>query len=776
MPLDPQVQALRAAREAGGHRQLYSYTVEEARAEDLAAIRATGGSPEPVAAVDDLTVPGPGGELPIRLYRPEADGPLPVLVYFFGGGWTLGTIDTSDAICRNLTNAAGCAVVAVGYRLAPEHKFPAAVEDCHAAVRWIARYGAALGLDPARLAVGGDSAGGNLAAAVTLLARDQAGPAIAAQLLVYPNTDHLADTPSRRENHDPYFFNTRSVQWYWDNYLADAAAGGDPLASPLRAADHGGLPPALVITAEYDPIRDEGEAYAHRLAGAGVPVELTRYPGMVHGFFAMGGVLDAGRAALAQAAGFLRDRLATRAPAAPAVPAPGPAEADLDRAEPDRVDLDRADLDRAELHRSLADPLLDAMNFLNEVTGRFPEALSFAPGRPYEGFFDVEQVTRYLAVYLDHLRRERGYTEEQVRTELFQYGRTNGFIHELVARTIANDEGIVVPPESLVVTVGCQEGMLLVLRALFAGPDDVLLVNSPCYVGVTGAAALLDIAIVPVPEGPDGLEPATVAEVARRVRAEGRRPRALYLVPDFANPSGASLSVDRRKDLLGVAEAEDLLVLEDNPYGFFVREGEPTATLKSLDTGRRVIHLGSFAKTAFPGARVGYVVADQEVRDAAGRRTLLADELSKVKSMTTVNTPALSQAVIGGLLIESGFRLRRANAKPIAFYRANLDTLLAELERHFPEPGRSGAGIGWNRPDGGFFLTVTVPFPADREALERSARDFGVLWTPMGDFYPDGGGSHQLRLACSYLTVDQIREGVGRLAAFVAAERAATGH
>jgi acetyl esterase len=180
------------------------------------------------------------------------------------------------------------------------------VLDSFAAVRWIADNAATLGADPARIAVGGDSAGGNLSAVVTLLARDAGGPALTAQLLVYPNTDHLADTESRRENTDPRLFNAKSVQWYWDNYLADPADGADPRASPLRAADHSGLPPALIITAEYDPLRDEGEAYAHRLRDSGVEVELTRYHGVPHGFFAMSGSLDAGRDAMAQAAAYLR--------------------------------------------------------------------------------------------------------------------------------------------------------------------------------------------------------------------------------------------------------------------------------------------------------------------------------------------------------------------------------------------------------------------------------------------------------------------------------------
>ena len=424
----------------------------------------------------------------------------------------------------------------------------------------------------------------------------------------------------------------------------------------------------------------------------------------------------------------------------------------------------------ADLHASLSDPLLDAMTFLNEVTTRYPDAVSFAPGRPYEGFFEPQDVHGYLDTYLDHLRA-RGLDRDEVRTALFQYGPTKGIIPELVARTLANDEGLQVDPAALVLTVGAQEGMLLVLRALCATPQDVLLVSSPCYVGVTGAARLLDIATVPVPEGErGGPDPETVAAVAREVRAGGRRPRALYVVPDFANPSGASMPVPARSRLLEVAAEEGLLVIEDNPYGFFAREPGERPTLKRLDRDRRVVYLGSFAKTCFPGARLGYVVADQEVLAADGRRSLLADELAKLKSMTTVNTPALSQAVIGGMLLRNDCRLRRANARATAFYAANMDTLLQALERHFPEPLRTRLGIRWNRPEGGFFAVLEVPFAADTAALERCARDHGVLWTPMGDFYPDGGGERRLRLSCSSLTPVQITAGIARLARFVLTE------
>ncbi|MGV9269752.1 alpha/beta hydrolase [Kitasatospora sp. NPDC003701] len=311
MPLHPQAQALRERRARAGTPPLYSLTPAQARAADLADIRAAAGTPEPVAAVEEHRIAGPGGELALRLYRPEPAGRrLPALLYLFGGGWTLGSPDTSDAICRRLTNAVGCVTASVGYRLAPEHPFPAAVHDCRAAARWLADHADALGVDPARLAVGGDSAGGNLAAALTLLARDEGGPALRHQLLVYPNTDHRAAAAAPGDRFDdPLLFNRRSVAWYWGHYLADPADGDHPHASPLRAPSLAGLPPATVITAEYDPLCEEGERYAEALRAAGVPVGSRRYAGMPHGFFAMTGVLDAAGEAQRYAAERLREAL-----------------------------------------------------------------------------------------------------------------------------------------------------------------------------------------------------------------------------------------------------------------------------------------------------------------------------------------------------------------------------------------------------------------------------------------------------------------------------------
>src|SRR5262245_51006260 len=263
-----------------------------------------------IAAVEDRRIPGPGGEIPVRIYRPEASGVLPALVYFHGGGWVIGSIETHDGSCRDLANRVGCVVVSVEYRLAPEHRYPAAAEDCFAATKWVAENAAALGVDPKRIAIGGDSAGGNLTAAVALMARDRRGPALRFQLLVYPVTDADFGRASYRENAEGYLLTTKAMEWFWGHYVPDAAQRREAYAAPLRAKDLAGLPPAFVLTAEYDPLRDEGEAFAKRLQEAGVRTTLKRYDGAIHGFFAMGLLAEVARTAVSDAAAALRSALA----------------------------------------------------------------------------------------------------------------------------------------------------------------------------------------------------------------------------------------------------------------------------------------------------------------------------------------------------------------------------------------------------------------------------------------------------------------------------------
>jgi len=306
--LDPQAKALLDAMPA----------MPDFDSVDLASLREgmqaqsalSPGEPEPVSRVEDRTLPGPGGEILVRVYTPAGEGPFPVLVYYHGGGFVLCNLDTHDGTCRSLANGAGCVVVSVDYRLAPEHPFPAGLEDCYAAVRGVSALAGELGVDASRLAVGGDSAGGNLAAAVSLLAHERGGPELRFALLIYPVTNCDFTTASYRDNAEGYFLTTDMMKWFWRQYLPDPSDGEKPHASPLRAADLGGHPPAHVVTAGYDPLRDEGEAFAARLRDAGVPVSARRYEGVFHGFFGMTAFLDAAQEAMGEACDALRRALA----------------------------------------------------------------------------------------------------------------------------------------------------------------------------------------------------------------------------------------------------------------------------------------------------------------------------------------------------------------------------------------------------------------------------------------------------------------------------------
>jgi acetyl esterase len=305
--LHPEVRALLEMMDAQGAPPLESQDPVVARSDRMEGMKMLGGPPIALDRVEDLSIPGPGGDIPIRLYADEHGGLRPALVYFHGGGFVFGNLDTHDAVCRSIAKESGAVVISVDYRLAPEHKFPAAVDDSYAATIWVAANAERLGIDAHRIAVGGDSAGGNLATVVAMRCRDAGGPALAAQVLIYPVADVSSfETVSHREFGDGYFLTRGAMDWFTGHYLASSDQKRHPEASPLLAPNLSGLPPALVITAEFDPLRDEGEAYAQRLKQAGVPVTITRYPGMIHGFVSMHGVLSGGRQAIKEAADFTK--------------------------------------------------------------------------------------------------------------------------------------------------------------------------------------------------------------------------------------------------------------------------------------------------------------------------------------------------------------------------------------------------------------------------------------------------------------------------------------
>jgi acetyl esterase len=304
MPLDPQAQALLDLIEGTG-----AFTLTpETEPQQLRDLYASLSVPVSIAVnrVEDRVIHGPSGPVPVRVYRPEGEAPKPAIVYYHGGGWVIGSLETHDDGCRALANAVDAVVISVDYGLAPEHRFPAPVEDAVTALGWVHEHADDLGADPARLAVAGDSAGGNLAAVVAQIARDSGGPPVCFQLLVYPVTDYEFDSLSMNDNAEGYFLTRDAMRWFYSHYLNDPSEADDPRVSPIRAPDLSGLPPAFVVTAEFDPLRDQGIAYAAAMRDAGTVVEAKSYPGMFHGFMSMVAFLDAGKVAFDDAVAALR--------------------------------------------------------------------------------------------------------------------------------------------------------------------------------------------------------------------------------------------------------------------------------------------------------------------------------------------------------------------------------------------------------------------------------------------------------------------------------------
>ena len=293
MPLDPQAEALLKQFEEAGAPPFEAMTPAQGRVAAL-AFKDLGGEPEEVSRVDHLFISGPTADIPVWVYRPDGEGtgPLPGLIYFHGSGWVVGNIAVCDSFSRSLANRTGCVVIAVNYQKAPEHKFPVPLDDCYAATQWAFDNASELGLDETRIGVIGDSAGGNLAAAVTLRARDENGPKLAYQVLAYPAVQYGWDTPSSLANAEGYLLQRASMEYFWTHYVNDPRDGTNPYCSPLAAPDHSGLPPAYIVCAEFDPLCDDGRNYAEKLRASGVPVEFQLYEGMIHAFMWMAGVLD----------------------------------------------------------------------------------------------------------------------------------------------------------------------------------------------------------------------------------------------------------------------------------------------------------------------------------------------------------------------------------------------------------------------------------------------------------------------------------------------------
>ena len=309
--LDPQLAELLQAADDAGIPPIHSFSYVDARDFYVLTSKKLAGDPPTNLDISEKIIPAPFVDIPIRIYRPQGtlEQLMPALIYFHGGGWCIGDLESHDHVCRWLASHSGCVVISVDYRVGPEHKFPAAVEDAYMASEWIATHAKELKLDVNRIGIGGDSAGGNLSAVVTLLAKEQGGPQFCCQLLIYPATDMLMRFPSHALCGDGYRLTRTSIAWFINGYLRNGEDMYDQRASPLMAESHADLPPAFIMTAAFDPLKDEGEAYATKLKESGVEVKYHCYEGMVHGFIAMPGAVDMAKTALLDAAGYIKQQL-----------------------------------------------------------------------------------------------------------------------------------------------------------------------------------------------------------------------------------------------------------------------------------------------------------------------------------------------------------------------------------------------------------------------------------------------------------------------------------
>ena len=420
------------------------------------------------------------------------------------------------------------------------------------------------------------------------------------------------------------------------------------------------------------------------------------------------------------------------------------------------------------INNRLFDSYLERMNFLNEVSIDYPGAISFGSGRPDKHFFNVQGI---ISCFHDFAASE-GRSEQETAEfydSLGQYNKTKGIINDSIAKLLQNDENIKIDPEDIILTDGAQEGMAVIINSLFENREDLLLVSDPSYIGFVGYAKIYGVPIFPVKREKDCIDLEHLDASIRQLKKAGKNPKVLYEVGDFHNPTGAYMPLEKREALIELAEKHNFLIVEDNPYGYFIYDTQKIPTLKALDRYQRVIYLGSFSKTIFPSIRLGYIAADQEIKHR-GRKIKLVEEFKKTKSFTTVNTSTLLQAMAGSYLHKQDYSLVKPCEKKIAALRQKRDTMIGVLADRFGDTGPYAGKVSWNKPAGGFFLVIDLPFKVTEDHLRRCVEDYSVIFCPMSFFcLNEEAGINRIRLAFSNLSPDKIEQGMEKLSAFIKA-------
>ncbi|HBF29919.1 PLP-dependent aminotransferase family protein [Rhizobium sp.] len=402
----------------------------------------------------------------------------------------------------------------------------------------------------------------------------------------------------------------------------------------------------------------------------------------------------------------------------------------------------------------------DVMNFLNEIASEYPEAISLAAGRPTERLFDRLSPQR-LAEALGEYQSSSAKGPLRI-DDLLQYGRTAGVIPDLIAAQLRTDQMVAARPNELLVTSGCQEALMLCLASICGEPNDILLLPNPTYVGAVGAAQACQVRTWPLEPGdlPEAIEKAAV-----QIGKAGRVPKALYLIPDFDNPTGNVISEAKRREIIELCKRHRILVLEDSAYSLFNFDGQSILPMAAMDDAGCVIHLSTYSKTICPGVRVGAATLPETLFGSRDDQLSLWKALVQRKSYITVNTSSICQAIVGGLLLDQKCSLLNWIDPALRVYRTNRDVMLKTIERTFaPYAGV----VGWNRPAGGFFLALDLPFDFDVDAVVECATEYGVIVMPMAFFAFDDSQSRSVRLSFSAVTPDQISTAVEAFGRYVA--------
>lgn len=407
----------------------------------------------------------------------------------------------------------------------------------------------------------------------------------------------------------------------------------------------------------------------------------------------------------------------------------------------------------------------NVIGFLNEIQFKHPGTISFVAGQPDENFFDIEKNMSRFGTYIKERALSSGLDEKEILKQTGQYNKTSGIINDILVKYLRNDENINVKESDLIVTVGAQEAFAIIVSTICNTENDLILMEDPSYIGVSSFAKVFGYRTKGVKMDEDGIDLDHLRTRILDAHKTHDRVKLVYVIPDYQNPTGSCMSTGSRLKLLEMAEKYNFLIIEDSVYNSFTYLQQKNPTLKSLDKNNRVIYVGSFSKSLFPGLRIGLIVCDQSIENENGEVVPLAHEMSKVKAQLSNNTSTISQAILGGILLDLNYSLQTYNEAKFNSYKEKNKALLQALHEYIGTHRNSWAkGIHWTEPQGGFFVKVTVPFEVNESSVIESAEKFGIMFSPMRFFYLDKGGEQEIRLTFSNLSLEEITQGVKKLA------------